>query len=102
MIATTNLVQNMDAAFERRFLYKVKFEKPELAQRTKIWQSMMPRLSDDTAAKLASCMMPTYLPTQNLLSDAECKICKYKSLIIIFCGREFIEGFVVEIFYNTE
>ena len=54
MIATTNLVQNMDAAFERRFLYKVKFEKPELAQRTKIWQSMMPRLSDDTAAKLAS------------------------------------------------
>jgi SpoVK/Ycf46/Vps4 family AAA+-type ATPase len=34
MIATTNLVQNMDAAFERRFLYKVKFEKPELAQRT--------------------------------------------------------------------
>ena len=23
MIATTNLVQNMDAAFERRFLYKV-------------------------------------------------------------------------------
>ena len=54
MIATTNLVQNMDAAFERRFLYKVKFEKPELAQRTKIWQSMMIRLSDDTAAKLAS------------------------------------------------
>ena len=35
MIATTNLVQNMDSAFERRFLYKVKFEKPELAQRTK-------------------------------------------------------------------
>ena len=54
MIATTNLVQNMDSAFERRFLYKVKFEKPELAQRTKIWQSMMPRLSADTAGKLAS------------------------------------------------
>ena len=54
MIATTNLVQNMDSAFERRFLYKVKFEKPELAQRTKIWQSMMPRLSANTAEKLAS------------------------------------------------
>jgi SpoVK/Ycf46/Vps4 family AAA+-type ATPase len=54
MIATTNLVQNMDTAFERRFLYKVKFEKPELAQRTKIWQSMMPRLSADMAGKLAS------------------------------------------------
>ena len=54
MIATTNLVQNMDVAFERRFLYKVKFEKPELAQRTRIWQSMMPRLSAESAGKLAS------------------------------------------------
>ena len=54
MIATTNLVQNMDDAFERRFLYKVKFEKPELAQRTKIWQSMLPELSEKTAEKLAS------------------------------------------------
>ncbi len=54
MIATTNLVQNMDDAFERRFLYKVKFEKPELTQRTKIWQSMMPELSDNAATRLAS------------------------------------------------
>ena len=54
MIATTNLVQNMDSAFERRFLYKIKFDKPELAQRVKIWQSMMPRLSSDAAGKLAS------------------------------------------------
>ena len=54
MIATTNLVQNMDDAFERRFLYKVKFEKPELTQRTKIWQSMMPELSDNVATRLAS------------------------------------------------
>ena len=53
MIATTNLVQNLDSAFERRFLYKVKFNKPELTQRTKIWQAMMPRLSADTAVRLA-------------------------------------------------
>ena len=55
MIATTNLVQNMDGAFERRFLYKVKFEKPDLIQRTKIWQSMLPELSEATASRLASC-----------------------------------------------
>ena len=54
MIATTNLVQNMDDAFERRFLYKVKFEKPELAQRAKIWKSMLPELSSDAATRLAS------------------------------------------------
>ena len=27
-------------------------------------------------------LVTIYFPTQNLLSDAECKICKYKSLII--------------------
>lgn len=54
MIATTNLIENMDSAFERRFLYKVKFEKPELAQRIKIWQSMMPELSEEAAERLAS------------------------------------------------
>jgi SpoVK/Ycf46/Vps4 family AAA+-type ATPase len=54
MIATTNLVQNIDAAFERRFLYKIKFDKPELAQRVKIWQSLMPAISENTANKLAS------------------------------------------------
>ena len=29
MMATTNLTQNMDSAFERRFLYKINFHKPE-------------------------------------------------------------------------
>jgi SpoVK/Ycf46/Vps4 family AAA+-type ATPase len=54
MIATTNLVQNMDTAFERRFLYKVRFEKPQLDQRIQIWHSMMPDLSEDVVSRLAS------------------------------------------------
>ena len=54
MIATTNLVQNMDTAFERRFLYKVRFEKPQLDQRIQIWHSMMPDLSEDVISRLAS------------------------------------------------
>ena len=54
MIATTNLEENFDGAFERRFLYKVKFEKPQLEQRCRIWQSLMPALSDDAAEILAS------------------------------------------------
>ena len=54
MIATTNLAQNLDAAFERRFLYKVKFDKPSSLQRSKIWQTMLPVLSEDTAVRLAS------------------------------------------------
>ena len=54
MIATTNLVQNMDGAFERRFLYKVRFEKPDTEQRSRIWLSMLPKLSEGLVYKLAN------------------------------------------------
>ena len=54
MIATTNLEQNMDAAFERRFLYKIKFNKPSIESRICIWQTLIPALSDDESAVLAS------------------------------------------------
>jgi SpoVK/Ycf46/Vps4 family AAA+-type ATPase len=54
MIATTNLEQNMDKAFERRFLYKVKFNKPSLEARSSIWKSMIPALSEDECTALAS------------------------------------------------
>ena len=54
MIATTNLQQNMDKAFERRFLYKIKFEKPTEEARASIWHSMIPELSDLDVHTLAS------------------------------------------------
>ena len=53
LIATTNLTQNMDHAFERRFLYKVEFHAPELEARYSIWQSMIPTLGNDDAMTLA-------------------------------------------------
>ena len=53
MIATTNLAQNMDKAFERRFLYKIKFEKPTLEARMHIWHEMIPTLSDADTKILA-------------------------------------------------
>lgn len=53
MIATTNLTQNMDKAFERRFLYKVEFAKPSLTAKSLIWQSMIPELSQEDATGLA-------------------------------------------------
>ncbi len=54
MIATTNLTTNLDKAFERRFLYKVYFEKPTVEARAKIWKSMLPKLSKAEANLLAS------------------------------------------------
>ena len=53
MIATTNLTQNMDPAFERRFLYKINFHKPNRFTRLQIWQSMMPDLPENEAGILA-------------------------------------------------
>jgi SpoVK/Ycf46/Vps4 family AAA+-type ATPase len=54
MIATTNLTQNLDTAFERRFLYKIKFEKPTEEARAQIWHSMIPDLSEHDIHTLAS------------------------------------------------
>lgn len=54
MIATTNLTSNLDGAFERRFLYKVNFHKPEAGARQQIWKGMLPDLSDADACSLAS------------------------------------------------
>lgn len=53
MIATTNLADNMDAAFERRFLFKVSIDQPTEEARQKIWQDKISSLSDDDARTLA-------------------------------------------------
>ena len=54
LIATTNLTTNLDKAFERRFLYKIRFDKPSLEARVAIWRSMIPSLSEAEAVQLAT------------------------------------------------
>jgi SpoVK/Ycf46/Vps4 family AAA+-type ATPase len=54
LIATTNLNQNLDAAFERRFLFKIKFDKPSIQAKQKIWQSKLDWLGDKDALLLAT------------------------------------------------
>ena len=53
LIATTNLVDNLDAAFERRFLFKLKFELPSEEAKKQIWKSKLNWLDDDNSATLA-------------------------------------------------
>lgn len=43
-IATTNLVDNIDKAFDRRFLYKIRFEKPGAETVAQIWKSKFPKV----------------------------------------------------------
>ena len=54
LIATTNLTCNMDKAFERRFIYKIEFDKPSMEAKSAIWQSMIPDLSSEDASALAT------------------------------------------------
>lgn len=53
LFATTNLVENMDAAFERRFLFKVKFEQPSRENSAKIWREKFTHLSKKESETLA-------------------------------------------------
>ncbi|MCQ2959918.1 MAG: ATP-binding protein [Bacteroidales bacterium] len=54
LIATTNLSDNIDSAFDRRFLYKVKFANPNIETKKSIWKVMIPEISDSEAMELAS------------------------------------------------
>ncbi|MDH5464942.1 MAG: ATP-binding protein, partial [Thiovulaceae bacterium] len=43
LIATTNLLENIDPAFSRRFNYKLEFKKPTLDQRKALWKLLLPK-----------------------------------------------------------
>ena len=42
LIATTNLLENLDKAFSRRFNYKIEFVKPNKTQRLDLWKKLLP------------------------------------------------------------
>lgn len=52
-IATTNLATNMDTAFERRFLFKIKFENPSVESKTSIWMNKLSWLNKEDASRFA-------------------------------------------------
>ncbi len=52
--ATTNLTENMDDAFSRRFLYKIEFTRPSHETRKKIWISKMDGIPSEWPDRLAN------------------------------------------------
>ncbi|MCM1111263.1 MAG: ATP-binding protein [Clostridium sp.] len=83
MIATTNLTTNLDKAFERRFLYKVRFDKPTLQARARIWQTMLRGLSENDARAIAA---------QFDLSGGEIEnVARRHSINAILSGRDAID-----------
>ena len=47
LIATTNMVDNIDNAFDRRFLFKMELNNPSVEVKEKIWKSKLKNVSDD-------------------------------------------------------
>jgi SpoVK/Ycf46/Vps4 family AAA+-type ATPase len=96
LIATTNLTNNLDKAFERRFLYKIEFEKPALPARQSIWQSIIPDLPDADARELAARFEFSGGQIENIARKrtVECIISGQEPSIdrlVSFCQEELLE-----------
>lgn len=54
LIATTNLTDNLDSAFARRFLFKIEFKQPTAEAKQSIWKSKLEWLADEDCRALAT------------------------------------------------
>ncbi|MCE2713009.1 MAG: ATP-binding protein [Cryomorphaceae bacterium] len=92
-IATTNLAENLDKAFDRRFLFKVRFNKPSVASRAAIWRTKIPSLKKAEATKVAERFELTGGQIDNVVRKAEIEfVLNGKKItvekIIEFCLQE--------------
>jgi AAA+ superfamily predicted ATPase len=92
LIATTNLHNNFDPAFDRRFLYKVRFDKPSADIRAKILMDRIPGITASDAAFLAE----TYDLSGGQVENVARKIVTEMVISGITPGKELIEKFCNE------
>jgi len=102
LIATTNLISNLDKAFERRFLFKIQFQKPALSIKAKIWQSKLKYLTMEESMLLAEKFDFSGGQIENVYRKAEIhEIIKGKSVgfddLLAFCEEETLEQQVSKI-----
>jgi AAA+ superfamily predicted ATPase len=97
LVATTNLASTLDAAFERRFLFKIQFKKPSISIRAKIWQSKIPELSEDDCNFLARSFDFSGGQIDNVLRKNEIHEIIHNEKVTIenlmyFCSEETLES----------
>ena len=73
VIATTNLAENLDPAFERRFIFKIKFESPDNTIKQKIWQNKATWLKKPVALHLAERYALSGAEIENVVRKATMK-----------------------------
>lgn len=97
LIATTNLTNNMDVAFERRFLYKVQFEKPSTEIQLKIWKQYLPQFSIEQLNQLLNRFEFTAAEIKNISKKLAlanlmgAKIDPFQ-LALSFCQNEYLDS----------
>lgn len=71
LIATTNLEGNLDSAFDRRFLFKIKYEKPDFKGRFEIWKQKDLKLSEAALKRIAASFELTGGQIDNIIKKVE-------------------------------
>lgn len=95
--ATTNLVQNLDKAFDRRFLFKVCFTMPDADKRAQIWQSKITHIDTHLCRQLASQFLFSGGQIDNIARKCEMAYVVSGAMpgydeIVKFCAVERLEG----------
>src|SRR5690554_3774591 len=97
MFATTNLANNLDTAFERRFLFKVEFNNPDSNVRRSIWLQHFPQLKSENISalvenhKLSGGQIENIVrkvKLDNILNGGEVKV----EELIQLCKHEFLNS----------
>jgi SpoVK/Ycf46/Vps4 family AAA+-type ATPase len=95
--ATTNFANNLDKAFERRFLFKVEFNKPSIESRTMIWMNKLSFLNENDAHILAQQFELSGGQIENIVRKSEIDFILNGEEVpldklIVFCQEECITG----------
>ncbi len=93
LLATTNLTNNLDPAFDRRFLFKIEFHKPNNS--SQIWKLKMPRLSESECESLSTQFDFSGGQIDNIVRKSEIsEVIHGKSVdynqLICFCNEEIL------------
>ena len=106
LMATTNRATYLDAAYERRFLFKINFNLPNAAVRFKIWQDSFPELSEANCLYLSEQFQFTGAQIENIQRKLSIQTCLHNQLVqfndvLGFCRAEtFLETQHHEIGFN--
>ena len=98
LICTTNLPKNLDKAFERRFLYKIYFDKPDSLTQSLIWKDNLPLLAENEVKYLSKQFSFSGGQITNIVKKTQIEILMGRNpdlnLIEEFCCEETLDSSV--------